>query len=311
MGDESRAALSYADLSAQVFQLLAVGQKRRAHEITASFLARSPEEPGAHTLLSTVLLSLGQAEAALRAAEQAVRLDPERGGAHRLRARALFVLGRFQRAEDALRQALALDPEDRQSCLLYANLLETCGKPRPALDLVTRALELDPDDSDAHRLRARLLLETRCSDWNLPENAALAAVRLDPEDADAHAALGALRLHRSRVEEAEESFREALRLDPHQALARRGLEEAMMARHPAYRPFLRYSLWMQRSSQAARIAAVAGSWIVVSALAQALPADAGTALNLVWLSLCAYTWFAAPISRWLLSRQYPFLRESL
>jgi hypothetical protein len=116
--------------------------------------------------------------------------------------------------------------------------------------------------------------------------------------------------------EAEERFRAALTLDPGNPLARRGLAEALMARTPLYRPFLRYSLFMEGAGPGGRLAVIAGLWALVNAAVPLLRAGArplpgmAAPVEAVYLAFCAYTWFAAPVTRLLLSRQYPWLRQT-
>ena len=69
------------------------------------------------------------------------------------------------------------------------------------------------------------------------------ALAFDPDNAYAHANRGWLLLRESKVEEALESFRAALRLDPTMEWARTGIIEAMKARNGPYRLILRYQLW--------------------------------------------------------------------
>jgi hypothetical protein len=140
-------------------------------------------------------------------------------------------------------------------------------------------------------------------------------VELDPDDATGHAILGSVQLRSRRVGEAEERFRAALGIDPTNALALRGLAEALMARSLLYRPFLRLSLALQAAGVGVQLGVIAGAWALVNAAVPVLraapapfPAAVGP-LQLAYLAFCAYTWFATPLTRALLSRQYPWLRH--
>jgi tetratricopeptide (TPR) repeat protein len=177
------------------------------------------------------------------------------------------------------------------------------------------ALRLEPDDTNAHQLRALLLLRTSPRQWRVSEKTALRAVQLDPGDADAHAVLGSVQLRSRRLREAEERFRAALTIDPTNVLARRGLAEVLMARSFLYRPFLRFSLFMESAGTGAQLAVIAGLWAVVNAAVPLLrtgppplPAIA-TPLQAVYLAFCGYTWFVTPVTRFVLSRHYPWLRQ--
>lgn len=301
----------YAD---RVRHLLAIGQHRRAEETVNEWLAADPDQPLALVLLSIVHLVAGRRDAALAAVEAALLHAPDLEVALEQRARTLFALGRFRAAEVAVRRAAEADPADGSTRLMYARLLAATGHARDALVECEAALELDPDDAEAHQVRAALLLRTRPSDWNVSRAAAERAVALDPEDADGHAVLGAVHLVAREVEPAERRFRTALELDPTHGPAQHGLAEALMARRPYYRPFLAYTTLLRRAPQAVRIAVVLGLWALVQtadAALRPLPDWQTVRVVMAWsyVAFCAYTWFADPFTRFLLRREYPWLRE--
>jgi Flp pilus assembly protein TadD len=307
-------ALTLGDASLQVSHLLAVGQRRRAHELALQLVSAMPESARAHFVLAQVLLASGDTAAALVAASEAVRLAPDDPLPHYGRARALFVLGRFADAECAVLEAIRLDPDDGDYHLLLARLLDVCDRRAAALQAVETTLVLEPESVPAHELRSRLLLRLDPRDWSISEESARRALALDPDSATAHGLLGAVLLHAGKRTEAEERFRDALLLDPQEPLARRGLAETVMASSPFYAPFLRYTLWMERAGMATAIAVVAGLWALDSGLQAWMATSPRLApwrgpVDWLYLALCAYTWFARPITRWILARRHPWLRE--
>jgi len=307
---EARPLGGYAD---RVRHLLAIGQVKRAEETVGDWLASDPGNPLALVLLSIVHLVAERHDAALAAVEQALVQAPELEVALEQRARVLFALARFGEAETAVRAAIDADPSDSSIRLLYARLLAATGFERDALAECEVALELDPDDAESHQVRAALLLRTRPSQWNVSRTAAERAVALDPEDADGHAVLGAVHLAAREIPLAEERFRAALELSPSHGPAQRGLAEALMAKRPYYRPFLAYSTLLRSAPQAVRIAIVFGLWVLVQAVDTALAPlpdwqGARTAIAGTYIAFCLYTWFAEPVTRWLLQREYPWFR---
>jgi Flp pilus assembly protein TadD len=317
MVDEEREeGVGLAEAAGHVFHLLAVGQTRRARETAASLVAQYPSDPSAHLVLSEVHAALGELEPAQAAADEVVRLAPDDDRGHAQRARVLLRRGRFAEAERAVREALALDPSDAGTHLLRARLLAACERDVPALEAVGEALRLEPDDTEAHQLRALLLLRTHPGQWRVSEQTALRAVQLDPDDAVGHAVLGSVYLRSGRPEQAEERFRSALTLDPANALAFHGLAEALMARSVLYRPFLSFSLLMERGGPGVQLAVIAGLWALVNAALPLLRAgapplpSAAEPLQYAYLAFCAYTWFATPVTRHILAREYPWLRRA-
>jgi len=315
MDDEPSEGLTLADAAGQVSRLLAVGQQRRAREVAAGLVARDPNDPAAHLVLSQVLVALGQLEPAQTAADEVVRLAPDGDFGHYQRGEVLLQRGRFADSERAVREALSLDPTDPGTHLLRARLLLSCERWAPALSAVESALELAPDDPDAHQLRAMLLMKVEPGRWRISEDTARRAVQLDPEDADGHAVLGMVYLKSHRTREAEERFRAALTLDATNSLALHGLAQAVMAQSLLYRPLLRFSLFLERSGTGVQLAVIAGLWALVSAAAPLLRASPdpwpalATPLQVAYLAFCVYTWFAAPVTRFLLARRYPWLRQ--
>lgn len=313
MNDEQGVAIPVSG-SAQVDHLLAVGQTGKAAEVAARLLAESPSDPFALAALARVRLATGDLVGAQVAIDEAVGLDPESSGLHMLRGVVNVRNGRFAEAERSYLAAVELDPDAAAGHFCYGELLWLCDKESEALPAIRRSLELDPDDTDAHQLLAKVLLATNPREWDLSLEAARRALQLDPDDPSAHAVHGAALLHGGRRGEAEEAFRSALELQPSNALARHGLTRALLSRAWWYRPFFQIQLWGARWGTGVVFAILIGLWFVVSATTAAFSrvpsvAPALSVLNWVYLAFCAYTWFATPVTRFLLNRQYPWMRE--
>lgn len=291
----------------RVQHLLAIGQARRARELAQELISSSPDDPSAFLSLAAVLMYLGERGPAVDAAAQAVQLDPEWPAVWRTHAAALVAAGRFAESERSLHEAIRLDPEDGSSFLQYARALSYCGKEAAALEYTRRALELDPDDESAHAMFAMLLHEVRPKEWELSEEMARRAVELDPDVADSYAVLGWIVFERRRYDEAEEHFRSALMLDPVNALALEGLSHVVMRKNVFYRPFLGYAVYMTRLGLPGQLLVVASLWAIVSVLLVVLAEPASTVVTIAYLALCAYTWFAMPITRAILRRKYSWL----
>jgi tetratricopeptide (TPR) repeat protein len=292
-----------------VEHLLEIGQVKRARELAAEAIAADPDDARNYAAMSRVLLDVGEREGAIEAAAQAIRLEPEWPSAWRVHGLASFFAGKFADAERSLLEAIRLEPDDGSVFQLYARLLAVCGRPVEALDFARRALELDPDDETAHHLFASLLHEVRPSQWKISEELATRAVSLNPGDADAFAVLGAIVFSRGRRDEAEGHFRSALEIDPNNRLAMEGLAQVVMAKNWLYRPFLSYQLLMMRLGMGAQLLVVASLWAVVSIITASVVTTepASTLVTIGYLALCAYTWFATPLTRAILRRRYPWL----
>lgn len=291
-----------------VHHLLAIGQIDRARDVAVKQLAEEPNDPRSYLAISRVHIHAGETEAAVEAAAHAVKLAPDWEVAWNLHANALFGAGHFAEAERSVLEAIQLDPYDGQSLQLYARLLSHCDRPREALEYARLALEADPDDEVAHQLFASLLHRVRPSQWKISEETARRAMELNPDDADSFAVLGAIVLARGRYAEAEEYFRSALVIEPHNQLALAGLAQVVMAKSIWYRPFLAYALAMQRIGISGQMLVIASLWAIVSLVNATVKSDdATTVLTIGYLAFCAYTWFAAPVTRAILRRKYHWL----
>ena len=313
MGPDGDIPVSSANLFERVQALMAVGQLARALDIARSLVASDPGNPNALIVLAMVHRELGDLDASIEAARESVRLAPDSDATHFQLALSLLGKGRFSEAEEATLRALEIDAHYAGYHEVLARMLTTCQRLVPALRAVERALELDPDAASAHELRAHLLLAVHHKHWSLSEQAARRALQLDPEDPDAHAVLGLLMLRARRDDEAEARFRDALRLHPGNALALSGLAEVVMGRRWYYRPFLRFSTWITARGLGTAVAVILGAWVVYSALSGLMAgrpeyATLDQGLTVAYLGLCAYTWFAAPVTRWILAREFPWLR---
>jgi len=293
--------------AAQIDHLVAVGQLARAKELAAQQIGDDPDDPTSFLAMARVLMAQSDHVAAVAAADEAVKLAPEWAAAWSIRAAALLHSGRFAAAEESVIRAIELEPDEPVFFQRYAQILSICDKSAKALDVAQRALELDPDDDSTHRLFAELLHDVHPSQWKVSEEAARRAIELNPEDSDSFAILGMIVVFRRRFDEAEQLFRTALELDPMNRLATRGLAELVMRKNVFYRPFLQYGLMMSRFDAGMQLMIVGSFWALAQMLrAVAAPAYGGL-VSYTYIGLCLYTWFARPITRAILRRQYPWL----
>jgi tetratricopeptide (TPR) repeat protein len=281
---------------------------RRAKELAVEEIALRPDDPGSYLGLAQVLLADGDFAAAGDAAGEAIRRAPEWPAAWSVHALAVFRAGRFATSEASLLEAIRLNPDEAYLFVRYARLLSTCGRKEEALELSERALELDPDDEAAHQLFAALLHDVKPSKWKLSEEAARRAVSLDPDDDNGYAILGTILLSQRRWSEAEECFRSALEIAPFNRLAIDGLAHVVMGKNILYRPFLSYALTMGKLGAGAQLLVVGSLWALVS-LTNAMLRDSpwSSVVTIVYLAVCAYTWFAEPVTRAILRRKYSWL----
>lgn len=176
------------------------------------------------------------AAAALDAGRPAVALTligrhlaqfPDDASAHYVASEALRRLGRGQEAVAAAVDAVRLDPQNMHCWSALAFAQREVGDLPNAVASATRATQLAPADWATHVNLATLAGEH--DPWSpLAVQAAQEAVRLAPNESETHQAMGVGMLRRNQTKDAMDSLRMALRLDPHNKLARHNMAIASM-----------------------------------------------------------------------------------
>ena len=254
------------------------GTDRRAALADAErAIGLDPENPAAHCVRSSILNALDRHQEALAAADEARGLDPENAFAWECRAHALLDMRRLPEAEEAARQSLALDPMDESA----SNLLST---------ILRLQQRFDEAEVEIERHLAR-----------------------DPENAWTFATAGWTALNRGDRKQAEDLFREALRLNPEMEHARIGLREAYKARSLFYRIYLRWVFFMQRHSAQNRWLIVIGIYVAFRfgrVLLAAIHPLAAVPLVIAYLLFAFGSWLANGLGHFLLLKD-PLARLSL
>lgn len=266
-------------------------------------IASDPDEPLAHVQLAAALVGQKRFQEALSEAKQAVQLAPDWSEAHAILASVFDDLEQYRQAEAAIREAVRLDPENADHHALHAHILVGQARWKEALASAERGLAIDAEHVTSANLRAVALVKLRRSDdASVVLNTALGR---DPENPVTHANRGWALLEGGQHKPAMESFREALRLDPHQEWAREGIVSALKARNPAYRLLLAYFFWMSRMPPGLRTGVWIGLFVVTRLLrgvAKTNPAAAPFIQPLLFLYalFCLFTWIADPMFNLLL-----------
>ena len=241
----------------------------KALEAARQAVAVEPDQPFSHVVQAITLLDTAKPgqEAKIReglaAGEKAVQLAPEFALAHAVCGNALLKLRRYAEAEAAARRALALDTTDTL-----------------AAQILSHALLAQRKDEDLKHL----------VEWQLQEN---------PEDDSVHVSAGFRAFHEGRHREANEHFRQALRIDPGNEAAREGLIESFRSRSFIYRWFVQFSHFMRQFGEGKGTMILVGGYIAYRLLVQGLqdrwPAVAA-AVVAVWLTFVLWTFLARGIA---------------
>lgn len=247
-----------------VCQFHQADRRKEALQTIDNAIAIEPNDADHFTLRSFILSMLDRPKEALAAAQVAHQLAPYSDTAFTAEAQAYLQLEEWAQAEASARQALAIDADNSA-----------------AANQLAQALRLQNKMAENEEHLAGLL--TR-----------------DPEDPYTHANAGWMALQKGDHRQAEQHFREALRLDPEFASAREGLLNSFRARSPIYRAYLRYCFAMQRLSAGSRWAVIIGLYLFAKIGRAVLPGPLGMAVLALYLIFVLWVWVARPFGNMML-----------
>ena len=266
-------------------------------------LASEPNDAYAHALLALCLAQREKFQDATAEAQQSIHLQPDLSFAHYAYARVLYDRTRVPEAKAAIEEATRLDSVEADYFSLLAGIHFQECRWKEALSAAEQGLQCDPESIGCLNLRAMSMVKLgRRAEAGLTIDAALAK---HPESAPTHANQGWTLLEKGEPKKALEHFREALRLDPENDWARRGIVEALKARNIIYAVMLKYFLFMSRFSRR-------GQWIIILAgyfgnniLGSISASNPGLApwilpVRIFYVCFVLMTWMASPFFNLLL-----------
>lgn len=198
-------------------------------------------------------------------------------------------------AEKTARIALGLAPELPPLLLHLAQLMMDRERYRDGLEFAERALAIAPDDPQA--LMTAGSLRSRMGRHAEAEADFSAALARAPDDHAVQANAGWAALRRGDPAAAFRHFRASLQREPGEPGTQRGLLEALRARNPVYRAFMRLALRLFWISPILKWVAIA---VAVSAVAYAfaldLPRPVVLGVQAAIIATAVFTWTARPLA---------------
>ncbi len=236
--------------------------------------------PDGFVARAELLADLGRYGEAAGELRSAVTLDPGHVPALTLLARVLLAEDRAAEALDAADGALAVAPDDLGALAARGTALAELDRRPEAAATAERILLLGSADAHAQSSAAAILAGVRNGQTAL--NAAWRGVELSPEEPGGHLVLGLVAARMELFDLAERAYREALRLDPELATARRDLGLLHLERR-------RYHEALERLTGAAetRPAEPGGPAAVGAVLRRMLQLGAGYVIVAAVLCACA------------------------
>jgi tetratricopeptide (TPR) repeat protein len=232
-----------------------------------------------------------------------VHLGPDFPFAHYALAKVYYDRHRYPDALAAIGEAIRLDSTDADQFSLLAAIHLDQKHWRDALSAAEQGLQFDPEHVGCTNLRAIALVKLgRKAEAGATIGAALSK---NPDNSLTHANQGWTLLEQGQPKPALEHFREALRLDPENDWARRGIVEALKARNIIYAVMLKYFLFMSRLSGRAQWAILLGGYFgnrLLAGFAKSNPELAPwlLPLRILYIAFALMTWIADPLFNLLL-----------
>jgi len=261
-------------------------------------LASEPEDSYAHALLALCLANREEFKEATEEAERAIGLDPDDAYAYYAYALVLYDRSHYKEAQAAVERAIQINSSNAAYFSLLSGIHFEEKRWAEALKAAEQGLQIDPEHVGCANRRAMSLVKLgRRSEAGAAIGTALAK---NPENSLTHANQGWTLLETGEHKKALEHFRESLRLDPENAWARRGIVEALKARHFIYALMLKYFLWMSKLRSKTQWMFIMGGYVGNQILGQMARTQPQLAL-VIWPIRIAYlvfvllTWMADPI----------------
>lgn len=280
-----------------------------AAEQLRAVLAQEPDLAEAHGLLALCLLQdKDQWHEATREAQQAVGLAPDDPFAHYVLAVTFEKRNRFEEALASIDAALQLNPEDADCFGLKSSILMQMRRWADALRAAEQGLALDAENETCGGLRTMALdrlgnraASVQQADQNVANN---------PDSSYAHATRGWALLQQGRHREAADAFREALRLEPTNEMARVGMIQALNSQYLVFRLVFRFYSFLGRLSGSMQWIVIIGLFVgmrLLRGLANANPAWKPYIIPIsgLYMAFCLFSWIATPLFNTFL-RFHPF-----
>ena len=253
------------------------GQCREAKDELSRCLSEEPEDHETHALLAVAIAQdpaipeLGRTqhheqllERALHAAQTAIELAPVDPLGFQAKAVVLMRCGEVSSARGALHEALRLNWEDPYTHGLLSRVELNAENHAQALQSARDGLAIDPDDPVCLECEAHA--QSGLGNRTLAFGSAGTLIGSDPESFEAHLTLARLNFLHGDLSQAEDGFREALRISPDMIAPRIGLIETMAASaDPIFRALYRLQSLI-RIGAGERLLILGVTWTVALAI---------------------------------------------
>jgi tetratricopeptide (TPR) repeat protein len=206
-------AVKSLSLAAIASYELSVGAAKDALA-TAQAAAQAQETPEALASLARAQVRSNDSPTGLKTADKAVAANASSALAHEARAVALASMGLVADAATSFRKAAELDPKLTRARAGLAAMLASDGKGADALVEAKKASEADPRSAEAFAAFGLAILAENPKNWNEAIAQAQQGAFLNPRNPVIHFAVGRVFEGNANLDQAVNSYKKALEIDP-------------------------------------------------------------------------------------------------
>ena len=210
--------------------LIVQGRFAQAEEVLQKGLREDPENAIAYSTLSHCQRETDQLKAALASAQKGVALAPESGYAYYQLAWTHHDLKQFRLMLEAVRSLMAIDPASADAYCLEAVYWANRERAERMLESAEKGLACDPSHLQCQLLRVRGLIAVWR--WDEAMEDIHRIFQQAPNNTHVFAARGWIHCLKGRRESALRDFKEALRLEPDNDWAKKGLVRVLKDQNP-------------------------------------------------------------------------------
>ncbi len=217
---------------------------KEAEKILSGMLSEDPNDILTLTMSAEVKLQQDAFDDADAFIDSAIGLSPSTGDLYYLKSRIAIHRDEYGNAEGWIQRAIEIDPRDADYHAVLASINLGRKQFELALENANLALEIDAENITALNVRSTALvkLDRKEESFQTIEG----ALREDPNNAYTHSNYGWGLLEKGDHEKSLIHFKQALSIDPNYEYAQAGLMEALKAKNPIYRLFLKYMFFMSK-----------------------------------------------------------------
>lgn len=283
--------------------LLKQGRVNDAIAQVKSALQQNPDNDEALAVFARCLFDKKEFEEGIQTTLKAIAIDPNNHYYFYLMAFGYYRKNKNGQAIEYLQKSIALNPFFCESYGLLSHVLSEEKEFEKALQKANEGLAFDPENITCLNARSVALNKLKRTDDAIATMQY--ALAQDPDNDFTHSTVGWNYLEKGKNKIAATHFREALRINPNNNNARRGLKEALKSSIPPYRWLLQYSFWINNKGKKARWAIPLGLYFGVRLFSTALQSNnttqaLGGVLIGLYLLFVLTTWLINPLANFFL-----------